>query len=83
MAHGYFKIEGKPMLVMAHGTIGLQHADWKDFLWAIGGVVLVALAAAGIRYVFGWPVAYWIAFAALLAAIIATIVAIQLGIVFS
>src|ERR1700734_1059708 len=27
MAHGYFKIEGKPMMVMAHGTVGLQHAS--------------------------------------------------------
>ncbi|HEY2844583.1 MAG TPA: thiamine pyrophosphate-dependent enzyme, partial [Bryobacteraceae bacterium] len=27
MAHGYFKIEGKPLLVMAHGTVGLQHAS--------------------------------------------------------
>jgi len=27
MAHGYYKIEGKPMLVMAHGTVGLQHAS--------------------------------------------------------
>ncbi len=27
MAHGYAKIEGKPMLVMAHGTVGLQHAS--------------------------------------------------------
>jgi thiamine pyrophosphate-dependent acetolactate synthase large subunit-like protein len=26
MAHGYFKIEGKPMLVYAYGTVGLQHA---------------------------------------------------------
>ena len=26
MAHGYFKIEGKPLAVMAHGTVGLQHA---------------------------------------------------------
>ncbi len=26
MAHGYAKIEGKPMLTMAHGTVGLQHA---------------------------------------------------------
>ena len=26
MAHGYAKIEGKPMLVAAHGTVGLQHA---------------------------------------------------------
>ena len=26
MAHGYFKIEGKPMAVLCHGTVGLQHA---------------------------------------------------------
>ena len=26
MSHGYFKIEGKPMMIMAHGTVGLQHA---------------------------------------------------------
>src|SRR6266446_4145847 len=27
MAHGYAKIEGKPLLVCAHGTVGLQHAS--------------------------------------------------------
>src|SRR5262245_9474238 len=27
MAHGYFKIEGKPLIVFAHGTVGLQHAS--------------------------------------------------------
>jgi thiamine pyrophosphate-dependent acetolactate synthase large subunit-like protein len=26
MAHGYAKIEGKPMLAMLHGTVGIQHA---------------------------------------------------------
>ena len=26
MAHGYYKAEGKPLAVMAHGTVGLQHA---------------------------------------------------------
>ena len=26
MAHGYAKIEGKPIGVLAHGTVGLQHA---------------------------------------------------------
>jgi thiamine pyrophosphate-dependent acetolactate synthase large subunit-like protein len=26
MAHGYFKVEGKPMAVLCHGTVGLQHA---------------------------------------------------------
>src|SRR3974377_932148 len=27
MAHGEAKIEGKPMMIMAHGTVGLQHAS--------------------------------------------------------
>ena len=27
MAHGYSKVEGKPMAVLAHGTVGLQHAS--------------------------------------------------------
>jgi acetolactate synthase I/II/III large subunit len=27
LAHGYAKIEGKPMMIMAHGTVGLQHAS--------------------------------------------------------
>ena len=27
MAHGYAKVEGKPIAVMAHGTVGLQHAS--------------------------------------------------------
>src|ERR1700686_2971960 len=26
MAHGYAKIEGKPLCVFAHGTVGIQHA---------------------------------------------------------
>jgi acetolactate synthase-1/2/3 large subunit len=27
MAHAYYKAEGKPIAVMAHGTVGLQHAS--------------------------------------------------------
>ncbi len=27
MAHGYFKIAGKPMVAMVHGTVGVQHAS--------------------------------------------------------
>lgn len=26
MAHGYFKIAGKPLMTLVHGTVGLQHA---------------------------------------------------------
>jgi thiamine pyrophosphate-dependent acetolactate synthase large subunit-like protein len=31
MAHGYAKIEGKPLGVMAHGTVGIQHAAMAIF----------------------------------------------------
>jgi acetolactate synthase I/II/III large subunit len=27
MGHGYFKIVGKPMMTLCHGTVGLQHAS--------------------------------------------------------
>lgn len=27
MAHGYFKIAGKPLIAMMHGTVGIQHAS--------------------------------------------------------
>jgi acetolactate synthase-1/2/3 large subunit len=27
MAHGYAKIEGKPMMALLHGTVGIQHAS--------------------------------------------------------
>jgi thiamine pyrophosphate-dependent acetolactate synthase large subunit-like protein len=27
MAHGYFKIAGRPLLTLCHGTVGLQHAS--------------------------------------------------------
>ena len=30
MAHGYAKIEGKPMMIMVHGTVGLQHASMAN-----------------------------------------------------
>ena len=26
MAHGYFKVAGKPLITLCHGTVGLQHA---------------------------------------------------------
>jgi acetolactate synthase-1/2/3 large subunit len=26
MAHGYFKVAGKPLMTLVHGTVGLQHA---------------------------------------------------------
>src|SRR5579885_1811868 len=48
MAHGYAKIEGRPMMIMVHGTVGLQHASmaiynaWCDRvpLFIIAGNIL-------------------------------------------
>ncbi len=31
MAHGYAKIEGRPMMIMAHSNVGLQHASMAIF----------------------------------------------------
>src|SRR6202049_2842565 len=31
MAHGYAKVEGKPLAVFAHGTVGVQHAAMAIF----------------------------------------------------
>ena len=54
MAHGYAKIEGKPMMVMAHGTVGLQHAsmaiynayaDRVPVYIVLGNILDAALAA--------------------------------------
>ena len=30
MGHGYFKVAGKPMMTLCHGTVGLQHASHGD-----------------------------------------------------
>jgi thiamine pyrophosphate-dependent acetolactate synthase large subunit-like protein len=50
MCHGYFKIAGKPLMTMVHGTVGLQHATmaiynaWCDRvpLMVLGGTDLDA-----------------------------------------
>jgi acetolactate synthase I/II/III large subunit len=31
IADGYYRVEGKPMAVMAHGTVGLQHASMNIY----------------------------------------------------
>ena len=37
MAQGYAQVEGKPMLVLAHSTVGLQHASMGIYdAWAAG-----------------------------------------------
>jgi acetolactate synthase I/II/III large subunit len=38
LAHGYAAVEGKPMMVMAHSTVGLQHASMAIYNAYAGGV---------------------------------------------
>jgi len=38
IAHGYANVEGKPMLVMAHSTVGLQHAAMNIYNAWVGRV---------------------------------------------
>jgi len=60
MAHGYFKIEGKPLAVMAHGTVGLQHASmaiynaWCDRVPVyvlLGNTLDATMRAPGVEWV--------------------------------
>lgn len=42
MAHGYFKIAGKPLIAMVHGTVGLQHASMAVYnAWCDRAPVIV------------------------------------------
>ena len=59
MAHGYSKIEGKPGLVFAHGTVGLQHAsmalynayvDRASVFMIIGNTVDAATRRPGVEW---------------------------------
>jgi acetolactate synthase I/II/III large subunit len=60
MAHGYFKIEGKPLAVVAHGTVGLQHASmaiynaWCDRVPVyvlLGNTLDASMRAPGVEWV--------------------------------
>jgi thiamine pyrophosphate-dependent acetolactate synthase large subunit-like protein len=59
MAHGYSKIEGKPALAFAHGTVGLQHAsmavynayvDRAPVFMIIGNTVDAATRRPGVEW---------------------------------
>jgi thiamine pyrophosphate-dependent acetolactate synthase large subunit-like protein len=47
MAHGYAKIEGKPMLSLLHGTIGVQHAAMAIYNAYADRVPIVMIAGNG------------------------------------
>src|SRR5262252_4036880 len=50
MAHGFAKVEGKPLMILAHGTVGLQHASMAIYnaycdrvpVYIIGGNIIDA-----------------------------------------
>ncbi len=59
MGHGYYKIEGKPLCVFAHGTVGLQHATmalynaWCDRVpvyMVVGNVRDVQMRRPGVEW---------------------------------
>ena len=44
IAHGYYRIEGKPMAIAAHGTVGLQHASMMVYDAFVARVPIYMLA---------------------------------------
>lgn len=49
MAHGYAKAAGKPMGVMVHGTVGLQHASMAVYNAWVDRVPMIVFAGNGLR----------------------------------
>jgi hypothetical protein len=45
----------------------------EAYSWLAGGLLLVAVAAAGVKYAFNWRLAHWIIFSAVLAAVIISV----------
>src|ERR1700733_2555638 len=59
MAHGYYKVEGKPLAVLAHGTVGVQHAamaiynaycDRVPIYLILGNIIDVTKRAPGVEW---------------------------------
>src|SRR6202790_875050 len=59
MAHGYAKVEGKPLAVLAHGTVGVQHAamaiynaycDRVPLLLILGNIVDATKRVPGVEW---------------------------------
>lgn len=59
---------------IVYGAVALGTHSPRETLYLAGGLFLVAVAAAGIKYAFNWRLAYWIVLLAVLAAVIFSIV---------
>ena len=60
MAHGYAKASGKPMAVMVHGTVGLQHASMALYNAWCDRVPMLMFGANGIDAATRRPGVEWI-----------------------
>ena len=59
---------------IVYGSVALgNHSSREGYSYLAGGLLLVAVAAAGVKYSFNWRLAYWIIFSAVLAAVIFSI----------
>ena len=59
---------------IVYGSVALgNHSSREAYSYLAGGLLLVAVAAAGVKYSFNWRLAYWIIFSAVLAAVIFSI----------
>lgn len=58
---------------ITYGSVALGAHASSEALYLAGGLLLVAVAAAGVKYSFNWRLAYWIIFLAVLAAVIFSI----------
>jgi acetolactate synthase I/II/III large subunit len=59
LAHGYAAVEGKPMLVMAHSTVGLQHASMAIYNAYSGGVPVFIIVGNTLDATMRRPGAEW------------------------
>ena len=59
IAHGYAAVEGKPMLVMAHSTVGLQHASMAIYNAYSGGIPVFIIVGNTLDATMRRPGAEW------------------------
>jgi acetolactate synthase I/II/III large subunit len=59
MAHAYFKVEGKPMAVLCHGTVGLQHAAMAIYNAYCDRVPVIILAGNSLDATMRRPGVEW------------------------
>jgi thiamine pyrophosphate-dependent acetolactate synthase large subunit-like protein len=60
MAHGYAKIDGKPLIVLAHGTVGLQHASMAIYNAYCDRVPVYVILGNTLDAVMRYPGVEWV-----------------------